>query len=146
MYRLLYRDHRRDHAGEVRVRKKTNGRRQREVRLRASQFGQPRTHHRFLGGVLPQVRSMESSDMASSSIIPMTKDFRCRFVDLPAMQESGVVDLADIFISFSNNATLFGDLIAAISDGVDYRRRVWTDRHIRCHAVALCKERPALLR
>lgn len=59
-------------------------------------------------------------------IIPMTKDFRCRFVDLPAMQESGIVGLADIFISFSN-ATLFGDLIAAISDGADYRRRVWID-------------------
>eukprot|EP01036_Dinobryon_divergens_P032437 gene32437-42025_t len=59
-------------------------------------------------------------------IIPMTKDFRCRFVDLPAMQESGIVELADIFISFSN-ATLFGDLIAAISDGADYRRRVWID-------------------
>eukprot|EP01036_Dinobryon_divergens_P023474 gene23474-31825_t len=59
-------------------------------------------------------------------IIPMTKDFRCRFVDLPDMQESGIVGLADIFISFSN-ATLFGDLIAAISDGADYRRRVWID-------------------
>eukprot|EP01036_Dinobryon_divergens_P032438 gene32438-42026_t len=59
-------------------------------------------------------------------IIPMTKDFRCRFVDLPVMQESDIVGLADIFISFSN-ATLFGDLIAAISDGADYRRRVWID-------------------
>ena len=59
-------------------------------------------------------------------IIPMTKDYRCRFVDLPAMQGSGIIGQADIFISFSN-ATLFGDLVAAFSDGADYKRRVWID-------------------
>eukprot|EP01037_Dinobryon_pediforme_P035091 gene35091-41315_t len=39
-------------------------------------------------------------------VIPITKDYRCRFVDLPVIKESGVVGAADIFISFSN-ATLF---------------------------------------
>ena len=59
-------------------------------------------------------------------IIPITKDYRCRFVDLPVIKESGVVGAADIFISFSN-ATLFGDLITAIRDAANDDRRVWID-------------------
>eukprot|EP01037_Dinobryon_pediforme_P018841 gene18841-19158_t len=59
-------------------------------------------------------------------IIPMTKNDRCRFVDLLAVKESDVVGVAEIFISFSN-ATLFGDLITAIRDAADDQCRVWID-------------------
>ena len=49
-------------------------------------------------------------------VIPMTKDYRCRFVDLLAIKESGVVGVADIFISFSNAA--FGSTYSLSCSGL----------------------------
>jgi len=60
-------------------------------------------------------------------IVPLTSGSRCRFVELDAMQKSGVVGRATTFISHCNKA-LFGDLVAALCDGgADLTRRVWPD-------------------
>lgn len=47
-------------------------------------------------------------------------------MDLPIFQNTDVVGKAVTFISHSWDEK-FGDLIAAISDGADYSRRVWVD-------------------
>jgi len=60
-------------------------------------------------------------------IVPMTKAGRCRFIDLPAIKDSGIVGTAVTFICHCWDGN-FGDLVAAICDGaLDYERRVWID-------------------
>jgi hypothetical protein len=60
-------------------------------------------------------------------VVPFTSGSRCRFVELEAMQKSGVVGEANTFLSHCNKAT-FGTLIAALCDGgADLTRRVWVD-------------------
>eukprot|EP00597_Dinobryon_sp_UTEXLB2267_P000300 CAMPEP_0170072478 /NCGR_PEP_ID=MMETSP0019_2-20121128/10112_1 /TAXON_ID=98059 /ORGANISM="Dinobryon sp., Strain UTEXLB2267" /LENGTH=467 /DNA_ID=CAMNT_0010281481 /DNA_START=31 /DNA_END=1434 /DNA_ORIENTATION=- len=60
-------------------------------------------------------------------IVPLTSGSRCRFVELEAMQKSGVVGRATTFISHCNKAE-FGVLVAALCDGgADLTRRVWVD-------------------
>lgn len=59
-------------------------------------------------------------------VIPMTSKRRCRFVELLMMVEADVVGPAVTFISHGWSGT-FGDLVAAVSDGADYNRKVWVD-------------------
>jgi len=60
-------------------------------------------------------------------IIPLTSGSRCRFVELEAIQKSGVVGRATTFICHCNKAE-FGVLVAALCDGgADLTRRVWVD-------------------
>lgn len=59
-------------------------------------------------------------------IIPQTSSIRCRYTELPFMQEGDNVGPAATFISHTWGAS-FGDLVAAVSDGADYNRYVWID-------------------
>ena len=59
-------------------------------------------------------------------VIPMTSKHRCRFVELLMMVEADVVGPAVTFISHGWSGS-FGDLVAAVSDGADYSRKVWVD-------------------
>jgi hypothetical protein len=61
-------------------------------------------------------------------IVPLTSESRCRFTDLPELDESGVVGRASIFISHCWSAP-FGDLVAAVSEGRDGKERVCCDIH-----------------
>ena len=58
-------------------------------------------------------------------IVPMTIANQCCFVDLPEVNGSGISGTAATFISHCWDGK-FGDLVAAICDGViDFNRRVW---------------------
>ena len=59
-------------------------------------------------------------------IVPITWDKRCRFVDLPVMKGKEIVGRADTYIVYASQSK-FGDLVSAISEGADPKRRVWLD-------------------
>ena len=68
-----------------------------------------------------------TGEVLRNFVVPFTFVKRCRFVELEAMQKSGVVGEANTFISHCNKAP-FGTLIAALCDGgADMTRRVWVD-------------------
>ena len=68
-----------------------------------------------------------TGDVLRNYVVPFTSESRCRFVELKAMQESGMVGEARTFISHCFNAP-FGALVAALCDGgADLTRRVWVD-------------------
>ena len=68
-----------------------------------------------------------TGEVLRNIVVPFTSGTRCRFVELEAMQESGVVGEAKTFISHCNKAP-FGALVAALCDGgADLTRRVWVD-------------------
>ena len=59
-------------------------------------------------------------------IKPATRDFRCRYGDLPEFRDLGMFGKATVFMSHCWNAT-FGDLIGAACDGGRMDRIVWID-------------------
>jgi hypothetical protein len=70
---------------------------------------------------------MTTGEILRKYVVPLTSGSRCRFVELPVIQEAGVVGEAKTFMSHCFKAP-FGALVAALCDGeVDMTRRVWVD-------------------
>ena len=61
-------------------------------------------------------------------MIPMTSEHgRCRFVELPGMDENDIVGPSSTFVSHCWDAK-FGNVVAALCDGVlEFKRKVWLD-------------------
>ena len=66
-------------------------------------------------------------DIIRKIIKPMTKETRCRFIDLPWMKTKSLVGEAFTYVSYAH-AGSWGDVVAAVLDGaVDHSRCVWVD-------------------
>lgn len=76
--------------------------------------------------------NLSTREVCRFFVKPMTSGLRCSFVQLPFLQGSGNVGKAVTFISHTWGSK-FGDLVAAVSDGADYNRKVWIDVFARCH-------------
>ena len=76
--------------------------------------------------------NLSTRDVYLYFVKPMTSGLRCSFVHLPFLQESENVGQAATFISHAWGSK-FGDLVAAVSDGADYNRKVWIDVFARSH-------------
>ena len=59
-------------------------------------------------------------------ILPATASRRCRFAELPEMQETGAVGPADSFVSHTWGA-MFGDLVKELVNEADRSRKLWLD-------------------